>query len=240
MSPTRPILRTLIAILASGGAIFAGETSSHWRTLPAIDEEVVGETVQAEDSSEEVIVAPLEQPIDQPPAQVVPAVAEEPAKEPITKPATNGKQAQATAATVVMVPLVTLGIDIAPPAGKLPTETYNGMDPAGLARAWPTLGYNWVAPNSTHYPLYFEEINAERYGYTCCACAQPAISAAHFFGSAVTLPYQMGANCPHECVYTLGHYRPGDCNPWRTHYCPVSARGAALQAAATFGIVALP
>ncbi len=141
---------------------------------------------------------------------------------------------------MVVVPLVTLGIDIAPPAGKLPTETYNGMDPAGLTRAWPTLGYNWVAPNSTHYPLYFEEINAERYGYTCCCCAQPVISAAHFFGSAVTLPYQMGANCPQECVYTLGHYRPGDCNPWRTHYCPVSARGAALQAAATFGVVALP
>jgi hypothetical protein len=237
--------------LASCGGVFAVETSSHWRTLPPIDE-VVGETVQTAAISEGAPVSqeapfsqkktatPLGQPVDQPLVQVVPAVAEEPAQERVSTPTVNGRQAQSSAATVVVVPLETLGVDIAPPAGKLPTETYNGMDPAGLTRAWPTLGYNWVAPNSAHYPLYFEEINAERYGYTCCACAQPAISAAHFFGSAVTLPYQMGANCPRECIYTLGHYRPGDCNPWRTHYCPISARGAALQAAAVFGVVALP
>ncbi len=240
MPPILPILRSFAAIVATCGAIFAVETTSHWRKLPAIDE-VVGETVTApmdqdKGASEEVMLVPLAQPSDQPPEKILPTVAEEP----VAKPEVNGKQAQASAATVVVVPLETLGVDIAPPAGKLPTETYNSMDPAGLMRAWPTLGYNWVAPNSTHYPLYFEEINAERYGYTCCACAQPAISAAHFFGSAVTLPYQMGANCPRECVYTLGHYRPGDCNPWRTHYCPISARGAALQAAATFGIIALP
>ena len=66
-----------------------------------------------------------------------------------------------------------------------------------------------------HRPLYFEEINLERYGYGCGWCLQPGASAAHFFGTVPALPYLMTVDCPHECIYTLGHYRPGSCPPWR-------------------------
>jgi hypothetical protein len=39
----------------------------------------------------------------------------------------------------------------------------------------------------------------------------------------------MCEQCPGDCVYTLGHYRPGSCNPWRWYWptCdPVAAVAA--------------
>lgn len=43
----------------------------------------------------------------------------------------------------------------------------------------------------------------------------------------------------HERVYTLGHRRPGNCNPYQIHYHPFSWRGVTYQAAATTGVVFL-
>ncbi len=133
-------------------------------------------------------------------------------------------------------PLNQLGIGIAQPEGKLPTdlagpcwEQINQSN--SVSRCWPVSNYNWEATCFYHNPLYFEEINAERYGYqcgdrSCCCtlarecCLQPAASAAHFFGTIPALPYCLVAECPTEHVYTLGHYRPGNCNPWRRHWPP--------------------
>jgi hypothetical protein len=39
----------------------------------------------------------------------------------------------------------------------------------------------------------------------------------------------MFEQCPGDCVYTLGHYRPGNCNPWRWYwptFDPVAAVAA--------------
>jgi hypothetical protein len=90
-----------------------------------------------------------------------------------------------------------------------------------------------------HRPLYFEEINLERYGYGCHDCLQPFASAAHFFATVPALPYCIGANCPGECQYTLGHYRPGSCPPWRCHRPPVSALGALAEGGVWTGMVFL-
>src|SRR5262245_51883573 len=140
-------------------------------------------------------------------------------------------------AAVESKPLGQLGISIAQPDGKLPTDLagpcwtqINQQGDAG-ARCWPVARYNWEATCFYHNPLYFEEINLERYGYqcgdrSCCCtcfhecCLQPAASAGHFYGSLLALPYCMAAECPGDCVYTLGQYRPGSCNPWRRHYPP--------------------
>jgi hypothetical protein len=127
------------------------------------------------------------------------------------------------------------------PEGKSLVDQEEGIPVTTvLARPWPTISYTWVAAATRHNPLYFEEINAERYGYTCSPCLQPVISTAHFFGTIPALPYLKGADCPWECQYTLGHYRPGSCNPWRRHYWPVSARGALCQAGVVTGVVFLP
>ncbi len=144
-------------------------------------------------------------------------------------------------------PIAQIGLEIEPalegprPEGKSLVDRGDGIPVTTiLARPWPTTPYRWVAAATRHNPLYFEEVNAERYGYTCGPCLQPVISTAHFFGTIPALPYLKGANCPWECQYTLGHYRPGSCNPWRTHYWPVSARGALCEAGVVTGIVFLP
>ena len=135
-------------------------------------------------------------------------------------------------------PLSELGIGIAQPDGQSPTDfatpCWNQINTGsnGVCRCWPTLCYRWDATCLCYQPLYFEEANAERYGYICndcCCCGwcspqdcwQSAASAAHFFGTVPCLPYCLVAECPTKCVYTLGHYRPGTCGvPWRRNYPP--------------------
>jgi hypothetical protein len=117
-------------------------------------------------------------------------------------------------------------ISIAAPDGQFPTDHATScwtqvQHSAGpcATRDWASSCYHWDATCLCHRPLYFEQINLERYGYGCCESLQPLASAAHFFGTVPALPYCMAVDCPGECIYTLGHYRPGGCPPWRYH-CP--------------------
>ena len=106
------------------------------------------------------------------------------------------------------------------------------------ARGWETTPFQWDAPALCHRPLYFEEINLERYGYSV-GLLQPGVSAAHFFGSVVALPYKTWAEPPHQCVYTLGHYRPGSCVPYRYHYPRFSPGAGLWQAGVVTGLIFL-
>jgi len=56
--------------------------------------------------------------------------------------------------------------------------------------------FTWTAPALCHKPLYFEEVQLERYGHSAGPIVQPFLSGAHFFGSALMLPYQIGLNPP--------------------------------------------
>lgn len=176
-----------------------------------------------------------------PPAEA--PAAEEGLPEPTgpAQPAANVKPPQDPCAVAVFKPLSELSIGIAQPTGQLPTDHAAAcwdqltQAPGSLAacRCWPVLCYQWDATCFCHRPLYFEEINAERYGYGCDYCLQPAASAAHFFATVPALPYCLAAECPGECVYTLGHYRPGSCPPLRWHWPPCD-RLAALAAAGVY------
>src|SRR5690606_41492589 len=95
----------------------------------------------------------------------------------------------------------------------------------------------WKASNACHKPLYFEEVQLERYGHEWGPVAQPAISSLNFVKNVVLLPYKMGINPMNECQYSLGYYRPGSCAPWTVGPVPVSLRGAAAQAAVVGGAV---
>ena len=157
------------------------------------------------------------------PANAVQPTALETVASPAPNPAIYGK------------PITTLGVDITLPEGKLPDDQSQALVSdvqlaANLPRPWPTQVYHWQAAATRHQPLYFEEINAERYGYTCHWTLQPAVSTAHFFGTLPALPYLMAANCPTECQYTLGHYRPGSCPPRRRHWWPADAWGGTFEA----------
>jgi hypothetical protein len=140
---------------------------------------------------------------------------------------------------------------------KIPIRDLSDIDVAYVADAWNLpmkcgIGYEayagrqfipsaveWKASGLCHKPLYFEDVQLERYGHEVGPVLQPLISSAHFFGSMLILPYKMGVNLPGECQYSLGYYRPGDCAPYMIQPFPFSMRGAAVQAGFVTGAAAL-
>jgi hypothetical protein len=105
-----------------------------------------------------------------------------------------------------------------------------------MERNWIATTYPYHASALCHKPLYFEEVQLERYGHTAGPFRQPIISGAHFIISLTALPYQMAISPPTECEYSLGYYRPGNCAPWMIPPIPLSVRGAAAEVAAAVGM----
>ncbi len=130
------------------------------------------------------------------------------------------------------------GKEVSPPtniAAKVFSQEPEENFPNGYHRDWYPMVAMWEAPAFYHRPLYFEEVNLERYGHTH-KHLQPAYSAAHFFANTLALPYKMGAYHPCERIYTLGHYRPGDCNPHDIHTTPFTWKGVVYTGAVYSGI----
>lgn len=111
-------------------------------------------------------------------------------------------------------------------------ETYAG-------RNFTPSAMEWKASGLCNKPLYYEEVQLERYGHEIGPILQPLFSSAHFFTNTLILPYKMGINPPTECQYALGYYRPGSCAPYMIPPFPWSLRGAAAQAKAVVGAAAL-
>jgi hypothetical protein len=109
--------------------------------------------------------------------------------------------------------------------------------PAYVRRNFARTTFTWKATGVCHKPLYFEDVQLERYGHSWNPVAQPFLSAAHFFVSVPLLPYKMGLNPPSECVYSLGYYRPGSCAPYMLEPIPFSLRAIIYEGlgAAAFG-----
>ncbi|NOZ40156.1 MAG: hypothetical protein GXP24_08015 [Planctomycetes bacterium] len=103
-------------------------------------------------------------------------------------------------------------------------------------RQWPQITYNWKAAALCHKPLYFEQVQLERYGHSWGPYVQPIMSGAHFFGTIPVLPYKMGIRTPNECVYTLGYYRPGSCAPYMIDPIPFTWRAALFEGGVATGI----
>lgn len=120
----------------------------------------------------------------------------------------------------------------------LPVTCGSGYDQVP-GRSFEPSAIQWKASGLCHKPLYFEEVQLERYGHEIGPILQPLVSTAHFFGNIAVLPYKMGIHPPNECQYALGYYRPGDCAPYMLPPVPISLRGAAVQAAAVVGGAAL-
>ena len=124
-----------------------------------------------------------------------------------------------------------LTTNITPSPGELPKDC-----PWGGAqfqpRCWSAVTFTWTASALCHHPLYFEDIQVERYGHTLGPWLQPVASAAQFFLTMPILPYKMGLELPDECMYTLGYYRPGDCAPYMIDPLPVSIRAGLFEAGA--------
>ena len=110
----------------------------------------------------------------------------------------------------------------------------------GFGRGWNPVAYAWDAPALYHSPLYFEEVEPERYGNEYCGL-QPVVSGVHFFLTPFVLPYQMGIeeNGPFSCHYDLGYNRPGECVPFSIHALPFSWTGALAEGAVATGLAFL-
>ena len=118
-----------------------------------------------------------------------------------------------------------------PESCPLPDEVYTRKLPTPIV-------FTWKASALCHKPLYFEDVQLERYGHTFCPILQPAISGARFWLTIPILPYLMGTYPPNECVYDLGYYRPGSCAPNMLQPLPISLRGGLIEAGAVVGAAA--
>jgi hypothetical protein len=108
----------------------------------------------------------------------------------------------------------------------------------GASRSWAESTFLWEPAALCHQPLFFEEVNAERHGYSAGAL-QPAVSAAHFFTRVPALPYLMTARPHNECVYTLGHYRSGSYAPYHHYWPPFNGKAGLLEAGVVTGLIFL-
>ena len=102
-------------------------------------------------------------------------------------------------------------------------------------RCWEQVTYMWKASALCHKPLYFEQKHLERYGHSWGPYVDPLVSGAHFFTRFPVLPYCMGLKAPNECVYALGHYRPGSCAPYMIEPIPFTPRAALFEMGAWTG-----
>jgi hypothetical protein len=126
-------------------------------------------------------------------------------------------------------PLKEVKCDLTPGKGTLPRDcplVGRPLEP----RCWPETCFTWKASCLCHKPLYFEQVQLERYGHSCGSIIGPVLSAGHFFVSIPLLPYNMGVTPPNECLYDLGYYRPGSCSPYMLDPFPLSIRGALFEA----------
>ena len=124
------------------------------------------------------------------------------------------------------------------PSGSLPQSC--PLPDEDYVRKAPTpITLTWKASNLCYKPLYFEDVQLERYGHYRSPYLQPFLSRFRFWLTIPCLPYLMGVNPPQECIYDLGYYRPGNCAPSMIEPVPISLRGGLLEAGAIVGVAAI-
>lgn len=103
----------------------------------------------------------------------------------------------------------------------------------GDSHQWGLIAYQWQPTGFAHSPLYFEEVNLERYGneFPLSYFVQPALSGMHFYLHVPTLPYAAAAQKPWEEKYVLGQYRPGNWAPFQIDIAPLDLNAAAFAGA---------
>ncbi len=162
--------------------------------------------------------------------------------EPKTVVSVNSEPKEAASGRSFEKPIKNIQVSLAADSGPFPkdlsvsvAEYHADRD----LRPWNIQVYNWEAPNICHLPLYFEEINVERMGYSRLPCLQPAISGLHFVGGALAMPYAMAVRPPCVAVYPLGKPRAGSREAFRRNYPEMSIAGSAAETGAIAGLILL-
>ena len=184
------------------------------------------------------------------PVEPLPAVMLSPAAWPVAalvnQPSDTATEAEVELADPTVKPMTAMSLNIAPPTGELPRDVAKPRfereptfyDVERVGRPEMAYNYSWVAPALCYSPLYFEQPNVERYGYTL-GVLQPFASAAHFFATIPLLPYKMTLDPPCECQYPLGYYRPGSCGPLVCQKPRLRPLPAVVEGAAVTGLIFL-
>jgi len=113
-------------------------------------------------------------------------------------------------------PMRALGVDIGIPAALTPPEVsipLSRNQPVPPRNPQPDVSWFSGAPygpslNFCYRPLYFEESNLERYGWSA-GVMQPLVSAAHFYGNVALLPCRLAKGHARICTYHDHQSRPG-------------------------------
>lgn len=83
---------------------------------------------------------------------------------------------------------------------------------------WTDSAILWDSPAFCHNPLYFEQVNLERYGIGYNRPVNAIVSGSRFFIDASLLPIRIVQTPHNSCTCTLGYLRPGNCNPtYKSH-----------------------
>lgn len=151
----------------------------------------------------------------------------EPYKEPATDPAELSK-------------IGSISPFAEPPNGdELPAEIELGRNSVYAPRYLSYFQYQWYASDMFSNPLYFEDVNLERYGYTYPFVIQPFMSVGKFSTQLALMPYQMVNNPVRKKVYHLGYYNTGEWAPRLWYQVPFNAKAAAVQAGTLTGMIFL-
>jgi hypothetical protein len=195
--------------------------------------------------TELVVPVSLKQP-DAPRAPVVQPIPLPPPTESIPP---GGSAMQAVPApnygNTAIKPIGALTINILPSAGQVPKETdpirtlEQEFGSTEFRREPIDYVYHWESPAFFNRPLYFEQPNLERYGYTWGPLGQPFVSAAQFFVKIPLLPYMMTVHCPNEPIYSLGYYRPGSRAPYQINWPDVRLDATIVETAFITGLIFL-
>lgn len=106
-------------------------------------------------------------------------------------------------------------------------------------RSFPPMVATYVARQSWHYPVYFEDLSAERYGLHH-GCFQPIVSYGKFLADIALLPYNVCLDPPHSLQYDLGLYRPGDDVPHLIYLPRWDCKAALFEAGVWTGLMFTP
>ncbi len=100
------------------------------------------------------------------------------------------------------------------------------------------MGVRPVSAEVPYQPLYFEQVNLERYGRNH-GCLQPALSGARFFATIPLLPYAMTVHPPRQAYDWHWPYAAGWGAPRVREWSPLHWRGVAVEGAFMAGAAAL-
>ncbi len=133
-------------------------------------------------------------------------------------------------------------INIQPSKGPLPEdrEAKTMELPAlchlpGISRGWCAQDKYWNASDLTHAPLYFEEANLERHGYSR-GYWQPLVSGTQFFTTVPFLPGLMTIDPPNSVQYEIIEDRPGSLTPYAPRVPKWTTKAVLVELAAVTGL----